>query len=177
MLIIQLTGLSGAGKTTLANGAREALLAKGIDAEVLDGDTYRQHLCKGLGFSQADQEENIRRLGVVASVLARHGIVAIIAAINPYESARQELRQMGTHVKLVWVDCDLPSLLHRDTKSLYKKAMLPEGHPERVAHFTGISDPFEIPASPDLVIQTHTENESASILRLVDFITAHLPDR
>jgi adenylylsulfate kinase len=174
MMVIQMTGLSGAGKTTLANGVKHVLTEMGYAVEVLDGDEYRQHLCRGLGFSRSDREENIRRLGVVASVLAKHGIIAIIAAINPYESARQELCNRGDHVKLVWVHCDMQTLLERDTKDLYAKAHLPVGHPDRIEHLTGVSDPFETPAAPDLIVHTHTESEGECIAKMVAFVEAAL---
>src|SRR4051812_41202092 len=116
MMIIQLTGLSGAGKTTLANNVQQNLRRVGIKAEVIDGDVYRQTICKDLGFSKEDRCENLRRLGFVAKALANNGIVALIAAINPYEEIRAELKRSWVDVQTVWLDCDLETLISRDPK-------------------------------------------------------------
>ena len=170
MLLIQLTGLSGSGKTTIAKLAKVSLEQMGYETEILDGDEYRKHLCKGLGFSRADRIENIRRMGIVGALLAKHKIISIIAAINPYEEARRYLKQSGDFVKTVFIDCPVELARQRDTKGLYQRAQLPKDHPEHLSHFTGISDPFEIPEAPDLVIKTDVETPEQSAMRLVDFI-------
>lgn len=170
MLLIQLTGLSGSGKTTIAYRAKNDLQKMGISTEVVDGDEFRKHLCKGLSFSKPDRIENIRRLGIVGNLLAKNGIISIISAINPYETARNELKQFGSHVKTVWIYCSLNKLIQRDPKGLYKKALLPDGHPEKVTNLTGINDPFEEPSQPDLVIDTTKETEKESTARLLEFI-------
>ncbi|MFD2201728.1 adenylyl-sulfate kinase [Shivajiella indica] len=170
MLLIQLTGLSGSGKSTIAKGVKEFLVGKGFQVEVIDGDQYRKILCRDLGFSKEDRNENIRRLGFVANLLATHGVIAILAAINPYEEVRKELRDYGPHVKTVWIQCDLDTLLKRDTKQLYQKAFLAEGHPEKISNLTGVNDPFEIPVNPDLIIRTDLEEEEESIETLYAFI-------
>lgn len=174
MLLIQLTGLSGAGKTTLARVAEQKLVALGYKVEVIDGDEYRSRLCGGLGFSKADRIENIRRLGFVGCALARHGVIVLLAAINPYQEARESLQKAHPFVRTVYVACPLPVLKKRDVKGLYERAMLPEGHPERLEQFTGVSDPYEIPVSPDLTLQTDTETPDKSAQRLVNFIMGEI---
>ena len=174
MIFIQLTGLSGAGKTTLASKVKAALLKLKYKAEVIDGDAYRQTLCKDLGFSKADRIENIRRLGSVANVLARNEVIAIMAAINPYESVRQEIKDQYDCVHTVWIDCDLETLIKRDTKGLYRRAMLPKEHPDKISNFTGIDDPFERPENPDLIIDTHKNSEEESSRILLDYILAQI---
>ena len=138
--------------------------------EIIDGDIYRKKLCPELGFSKEDRNENIRRLGFVANLLATNKVITILAAINPYEAIRNELKEYGRHVSTVWVNCELETLIKRDTKQLYKKAFLPEDHPEKINNLSGINDPYEIPPNADLVIHTHLESEQQSIEALVDFI-------
>lgn len=169
-LFIQMTGLSGAGKTTIARLVQQRLKKKGYQIEVIDGDEYRASLCSDLGFSKEDRNENIRRLSFVAKILARNNVVSIISAINPYKEVRKEIKQKHGDVKCVYVKCDLNELKTRDTKGLYRKAMLPEGHPERIENFTGISDPFEEPDNPDLIIRTDTEDVEDSVVKLEKFI-------
>lgn len=170
MLLIQLTGLSGSGKSTIANGVKKLLEKDNYKVEVVDGDVYRKALCPDLGFSKEDRNENIRRLGFVANRLATNGVIAILAAINPYEKSRQELTSYGSHVKTVWINCEVETLIKRDTKQLYKKAFLPENHPEKINNLTGVNDPYEIPINPDLRINTHLEPEQESIEILYSFI-------
>jgi adenylylsulfate kinase len=170
MIFIQLTGLSGAGKSTLATAVKELLQDDGYKVEIIDGDVYRKKLCPDLGFSKEDRNENIRRLGFVANLLATHGVISILAAINPYEEIRRELSAYGPHVKTVWISCDLQTLMKRDTKQLYKRAMLPNDHPEKIHNLTGVNDPFEEPADPDLVIDTANSSEAESGRLLYDFI-------
>ena len=107
MLFIQMTGLSGAGKSTIAQTAKNILVDLGYKVELLDGDDYRRHLCRDLGFSKTDRLENINRLGFVGLTLARHGVIAIMAAINPYEEARENLKRKSALVKTIFVDCPL----------------------------------------------------------------------
>ena len=170
MLLIQLSGLSGSGKTTISYNTRRELENRGFKAEVIDGDVYRNGLCRDLGFSRADRIENIRRLGFVGDLLAGHGIVAILSAINPYEEAREALRQSSGRVRTVWIECDLETLRSRDTKGLYRRAFLPDSDPEKLTNLTGVNDPYEIPANPDLVIRTAIESEAESSDRLLQYI-------
>lgn len=174
MLFIQLTGLSGSGKSTIANGVKKLLESNGLRVEVIDGDIYRKKLCPDLGFSKEDRNENIRRLGFVSNKFAINGIISILAAINPYEEIRKELSEYGPHVKTVWVDCDLGLLIKRDTKQLYKKAMLPDDHPDKINNLTGVNDPYELPENPNLIINTTSESEETSIRILYDFIVQNL---
>src|ERR1041384_2060045 len=168
-MIIQLTGLSGSGKTTIATRLRTRLLENGLLAEVIDGDIYRSHLCKDLGYSKANRFENMRRLAKAAFELSQRKAIAIISAINPYDEIRLEIkRNYGAH--LVYVHCTLPLLIKRDTKGLYRRALLPDENPEKLQHFTGINDPYEIPSSPDLVIETNLETVEESTNRLEKFI-------
>lgn len=172
-MIIQFCGLSGAGKTTLAKAAKKQLAADGIPLEVIDGDEYRTFICKDLGFSKADRMENIRRLAFIAYTFSKHNIVAIICAINPYRLIREELKANYPNVKTAYINCSLDELVKRDTKGLYKKALLPEGHADKISNLTGVNDPFEIPTAPDLVINTDKENIEQSLEKLVAFIKAN----
>jgi sulfate adenylyltransferase/3'-phosphoadenosine 5'-phosphosulfate synthase len=160
--IIWLTGLSGAGKSTIAERLRAELGQRGRPAEVLDGDEIRTHLSKGLGFSREDRDTNIARIGYVARVLARNGGIAITAAISPYRAARDEVRaQAGTFLE-VYVRCSLEELIRRDVKGLYQRAMAGE-----IDHFTGISDPYEPPLRAEVVVDTDHEGVQESVDKIV----------
>ena len=160
-IFIQMTGLSGAGKTTLATAVREELISRGIqNIEIIDGDEYRAGLCSDLGFSKGDRNTNIRRLGFVGRVLARNNVIAIMSAINPYEEIRQEIGG-----KLVYIKTDLEAVIDRDVKGLYAKALSGE-----IPNFTGISDPFEEPVASDLVIETDKDTIQNCTKQLCDFI-------
>lgn len=174
-MIIQLCGLSGAGKTTIANSVKCKAAAHGIPVEIIDGDDYRAVLCRDLGFSREDRCENIRRLGFVAGRLSQHGIVCIISAINPYDAVRRELADKYEKVHTVYVDCPLDVLQQRDTKGLYKRAMLPDGHPDKIYNLTGVNDPFEPPTHPDLHLHTHTATVDAAADEMLALIRRSLP--
>lgn len=165
MLFIQMTGLSGSGKTTLASAVTKKLRSEGYRVEIIDGDEYRTGLCNDLGFSKEDRNTNIRRLGFVGKVLARNDVIAIMAAINPYDDIRLELSKMGDWVKTIYIKCDIETLKKRDPKGLYKKALSGE-----IKNFTGISDPFDEPINADLIIKTDKEDLDISINRLFNFI-------
>lgn len=160
---IWFTGLSGAGKSTLSQLIAEDLRARGYKVEVLDGDVVRTHLSKGLGFSKEDRDTNIRRIGWVCQVLSRNGVVAIAAAISPYREVRDEVRAMhnGNFVE-VYVECPLEVLSERDVKGLYKKALAGE-----IKNFTGVSDPYEPPLAPDVVVRSDRESPSDSMVKII----------
>ncbi len=163
--ILWLTGLSGAGKSTLA-AALSPQLARHRSIQILDGDEVRTYLSKGLGFSKEDRDTNIRRIGYVARLLARHGVGVIVAAISPYAQTRDEVRQLaaqdGTAFAEVHVHAELETLIQRDVKGLYKKALAGE-----IADFTGVSDPYEPPLSPDLVARSDRESVEQSATRIL----------
>lgn len=172
-MIIQLCGLSGTGKTTLAKAAAQTLKIQGSCVEIIDGDEYRQTLCRGLGFSKDDRLENIRRMAFVAGQLSKHGIISIICAINPFKEMRQEISQTYPNVKTIHIDCSIKTLKIRDTKGLYQKAFLPDGHPEKITNLTGINDTFEPPARPDLYINTDKYTIGDCTDKIVFFIQGH----
>ncbi|HWQ15888.1 MAG TPA: adenylyl-sulfate kinase [Roseiflexaceae bacterium] len=156
------TGLSGAGKTTLAEIIAAELRARGRKVEVLDGDVVRTHLSKGLGFSKEDRDTNIRRIGWVCEVLTRNDVVAIAAAISPYRAVRDEVRtRIGRFVE-VFVDVPLQAAIERDVKGLYKKALAGE-----IVGFTGVDDPYEPPLAPEVTVRTAEETPRESAARIL----------
>ena len=168
--ILWFTGLSGGGKSTLANAVGERL--DGVRAvEILDGDEVRTHLSKGLTFSREDRDINVRRIGFVARLLAKHGVFVITAAISPYKETREEMRELAGAAGIpfieVFVNPTLEALVKRDVKGLYKKALAGE-----IQHFTGVSDPYEPPDHPDLVIRTDSEPVATSVETILKTLTA-----
>jgi adenylylsulfate kinase len=166
--ILWLTGLSGAGKTTVAGALHEALRGLGR-VEVLDGDEIRTTLTKGLSFSKEDRDENVFRIGYVARLLARNGVATIVSAISPYRSARDAVRQSagrdGTPFVEVFVDASIDVLIHRDVKGLYQRAIAGD-----LPHFTGISDPYEPPVDPDLRLTTDLETIDRTVCRVLELL-------
>lgn len=162
-----LTGLSGAGKSTLADRLERELQARGRGVEVLDGDVVRTHLSKGLGFSREDRDTNILRIAFVASLLTRHGVAVITAAISPYAEARAQARALIGNFVEIYVRCDLEELVRRDVKGLYKKALAGE-----IANFTGVSDPYEAPQHPDVVVDSARETVEESVARILATLEA-----
>ena len=164
-VILWFTGLSGAGKTTLAKavGAKVGLVRP---VEILDGDEIRPHLSKELGFSKEDRDSNIRRIGFVARMLARHDVFVITAAISPYAQTRDEVRQLATAEGIafieIFVEAQLQSLIDRDVKGLYKRALA-----GALPNFTGISDPYEPPPNPDLVVRTDVDPLDRTLLAIL----------
>jgi sulfate adenylyltransferase/3'-phosphoadenosine 5'-phosphosulfate synthase len=156
--VVWLTGLSGAGKSTVASLLQAELAERGRHAEVLDGDEVRTNLSKGLGFSKEDRDTNIRRIGYVARLLARSGGIAITAAISPYREIRDEVRAQTPNFVEVFVRCSLDELVRRDVKGLYKKAIAGE-----IANFTGVSDPYEEPQRPEVVVDSERQSPSESV--------------
>ena len=160
------TGLSGSGKSTLATYLLPKLKELGKKVEILDGDEVRENLSKGLGFSKEDRDTNIRRIGFVANMLARNGVVAITAAISPYRDVRNEVRVRAQAPFIeVYVECPLDVLEDRDTKGLYKKAKA-----GIIKNFTGISDPYEAPESPEVVVDTSKETIEESAEKILDYL-------
>jgi adenylyl-sulfate kinase len=155
------TGLSGAGKSTLSTLLHERLRAAGAKVELLDGDIVRTHLSKGLGFSREDRDENIRRIGFVCELLARNGVIAIAAAISPYREVRRSVRARIPNFVEVFMECPVDVLIGRDVKGLYKKALSGE-----IEHFTGISDPYEAPETPELTVHSSLETPEQSVDRV-----------
>src|ERR671938_765671 len=162
------TGLSGAGKTTIAELVRPELERRGLLVEWLDGDEVRTHLSKGLGFSKEDRDTNIERIGWVASRLTPHGAAVIVSAISPYVEKRQKAREMveqhGTFVE-VFVDASVEECARRDVKGLYEKAFRGE-----IKEFTGVSDPYEPPESPEVCIESEHEEPAESAARIVEVL-------
>lgn len=164
-----LTGLSGAGKSTLAERIVPELRARGVSVEVLDGDEVRTNLSKGLGFSKEDRDINIRRIGYVCRLLARNGLGVVSAAISPYRAVRDEVRSAiesdGASFIEVYVKCPIDVLAERDVKGLYKKALAGE-----IKNFTGVTDPYEEPLAPDVVIESDREEVEESVGKILKLL-------
>ncbi|MGH7430156.1 MAG: adenylyl-sulfate kinase [Candidatus Methylomirabilaceae bacterium] len=156
------TGLSCSGKTTVSRLVEQSLRGRGLRVELLDGDIVRQNLSRGLGFSKADRDENIRRIAFVSALLTRNGVVTLVAAISPYRQARDAARrEIGRFVE-VYVSCPVETCMERDSKGLYRKAAAGE-----IQGFTGISDPYEPPLAPELVLRTDQETPEVSAARVI----------
>jgi adenylylsulfate kinase len=141
-----------------------------IRSEIIDADDYRKSLCKDLGFTKADRCENIRRLSLVANRFSTTGTIALVSAINPYEEVRNEMKLLYSSLKLIYLYCPIVKLISRDTKGLYRKALLETGDPEKINNLTGINDPFDIPAYPDLYLNTDdlsVEDATEALYRLI----------
>lgn len=156
------TGLPSAGKSTLARLLKGELDCRNVPSEVLDGDEVRQRLTRGLGFSKEDRDENIRRIAYVAKLLSRNGVIAITAAISPYRMVRDEARDEIKRFVEIYVKCPLEVCIARDVKGLYRRALAGE-----IQNFTGLSDPYERPLHPELVIETDQEGPEASVRRIL----------
>ena len=155
------TGLSGAGKTTITQALEKKLKESGYGIEVLDGDVVRTNLTKGLGFSKADRDENIRRIGFVSHLLTRHGVIVLVSAISPYRDIREEVRQkIGDFVE-IFVNAPLAVCEGRDVKGLYEKARKGE-----IKGFTGIDDPYEEPLNPEVECRTDLESLEESVAKV-----------
>jgi adenylyl-sulfate kinase len=161
------TGLSGSGKSTIASRLAAILRERGCRVEALDGDVVRTNLSKGLGFSKEDRDTNIRRIGFVCQLLTRNGIVAIGAAISPYREVRDEVRELIGDFIEVFVNCPLEELVRRDVKGLYAKAIRGE-----IENFTGVSDPYEEPLNPEVVVHTDRETVEESVAKVLAVLEA-----
>ncbi len=160
--VLWFTGLSGSGKTTLAHLVEAELRARGHRVEVLDGDVVRTHLSKGLGFSKEDRDTNILRIGFVAHLLQRNGVAVITAAISPYREIRDQNRALIGDFVEVYAKCPIDVLAERDVKGLYKKALAGE-----IPNFTGISDPYEEPLNPEVIIESDRETVDESLAKII----------
>jgi adenylylsulfate kinase len=168
-ITVWLTGLSSAGKTTIGKAVCERLLCAGRKAELLDGDALRQELCRDLGFSRPDRDENIRRIGFVANLLTRNGVIVLVSAISPYRAIRDEQRlKIGEFIE-VFVNAPLTVCESRDVKGLYKKA-----RSGQLQGFTGIDDPYEPPLDPDVECFTDRESIAESAAKVLQFLERHL---
>jgi adenylyl-sulfate kinase len=168
--LLWLTGLPCSGKTTLAHAVEPRVAAQG-PVEILDGDQIRAHLSKGLGFSREDRDTNVRRIGFVARLLASHGVFVIVASISPYADTRDEMRRLAERDRIpfieVFLDASLQSLIDRDIKGLYRKALAGD-----LQHFTGVSDPYEPPVHPDIVVRTDVESVAESARKILGALAA-----
>ncbi len=165
--VVWFTGLSGAGKSTIAQALAPILRDAGLRVEVLDGDEVRQHLSKGLGFSKEDRDINVRRIGYVAKLLARNGVAVLVAAVSPYRDTRAEVRGWAKDFIEVHVSCPLDELVRRDPKGLYAKAVRGE-----IANFTGVSDPYEAPDRPEVLVSTDREGVEESVAKVLNALRA-----
>ena len=157
------TGLPCSGKTTVSELVAQELLERGLNVEILDGDVVRQNLSKELGFSKQDRDRHIRRIGFVSKLLSRNGVAVIAAFVSPYRAIRDELRQDIENFVEVYVKCPIEVCVERDVKGMYKKALAGE-----IKNFTGISDPYEEPEYPEIVIETDKETPEESAQKVLD---------
>ena len=162
-----LTGLSGAGKSTITEALAPELRAAGRKVEVLDGDVVRTHLSKGLGFSREDRDLNVARIAFVAHLLARNGVAVIVAAVSPYRGAREDARRLIGDFIEVHVAPPLEECIRRDTKGLYEKALAGE-----IGQFTGVSDPYEPPDNAELVLDTSKIDVATAVARVKGALAA-----
>jgi len=166
--VLWLTGLSGAGKSTIANAVAPSLAERGHRVEVLDGDEVRTNLCQGLGFSREDRDTNIARIGYVAGKLAKHGVAVVVAAISPYREARDKVRASVENFVEVHVAAPVSTCAERDVKGLYAKALAGE-----IKNFTGVSDPYEEPLEPEIALHTEHETVQESVDQVLAWLEAN----
>jgi adenylyl-sulfate kinase len=166
--VLWFTGLSGSGKSTLTRMLEPELRKRGCKVEILDGDEVRENLSKGLGFSKEDRDTNIRRIGYVAKLLARNGVVAMTAAISPYAEVRRQVRAMSNKFVEVYAECSVEELTRRDVKGLYAKALSGE-----IKNFTGISDPYEAPESPEVKINSESQDPEESLKQILGYLESN----
>jgi adenylyl-sulfate kinase len=159
------TGLSGAGKTTLAVALEPQLRARGVRVERLDGDIVREGLTRDLGFSKEDRDKNIERVTFVAKLLSRNGVAVLASFISPYREARDKARRETTNFIELYVKASLDTVISRDVKGMYKKAIAGE-----IKNFTGISDPYEEPLAPEITIESDTETVEQSVQRILAYL-------
>lgn len=161
-VVVWLTGLSGSGKTTIAIALQKSIISRNINIELLDGDCIRSNLSQGLKYSKKDRDINVRRVGYVANLLSRNGVVVIVALISPYRAIRDEMKLMNNQFIEVYVDAPLEVCELRDVKGLYASA-----RNGKIKGFTGIDDPYEPPLHPDITCLTSQESIEESVLKIV----------
>ncbi|MDD5641326.1 MAG: adenylyl-sulfate kinase [Syntrophales bacterium] len=159
------TGIPASGKTTLSQGVYSHLKSRGLKVELLDGDLIRTAFNQDLGFSQRDRDTQVRRLGIISQLLNKNEVIAIVGAISPYAAARTKNRQIIGRYLEVFCDCPLEAAKTRDPKGLYAKALAGE-----IANFTGISDPYEPPESPEIIVQTSLESIEDSMAKILTYL-------
>ena len=167
-LTVWFTGLSSSGKTTISQAVQRKLLNAGKKVEWLDGDAVRQHISKGLGYSKEDRDENIRRIGYVAELLTRNGVIVLVSAISPYRAVRDEMRARIGKFLEVYVEAPLAVCQQRDINGVYRRALAGEIH-----HVTGMDDPYEPPLSPDVVCHTACETREESVAKVIDRVESY----
>jgi adenylylsulfate kinase len=167
-LTVWFTGLSSSGKTTISQAVQKKLLHAGNKVEWLDGDAVRQHISKGLGYSKEDRDENIRRIGYVAELLTRNGVIVLVSAISPYRAVRDEMRARIGKFLEVYVEAPLEVCQQRDINGVYRRALAGEIH-----HVTGMDDPYEPPCSPDVVCHTARETREESVAKVIDRVESY----
>jgi len=163
--VLWFTGLSGAGKTTLAKLIEPELKSRGVHVERLDGDVVRQSLTADLGFSKEDRDKNIQRVTFVAKLLSRNGVGVLASFISPYRATRDWVRSEVTNLIEVYVECSLEECIRRDVKGLYLKAMAGD-----IPEFTGVSDPYEPPLNPEITVSTHQESIEESFAKIMGYL-------
>jgi adenylylsulfate kinase len=171
-ITVWFTGLSGAGKTTICRAVATELLAHGLQVEVIDGDVIRNHLCRDLGFSKHDRDENIRRIAFVAQLLTRNGTVVLVSAISPYREGRDAARRSIGNFVEVYVSTPLEVCEVRDPKDLYQKARA-----GKIQGFTGVDDPYEPPLNPEVVCNTDHESTRGSSIKVVSAVLSHISSK
>jgi adenylylsulfate kinase len=161
-VVVWFTGFSGAGKSTIAEALTEKLRFEGYQLEVLDGDEIRENLTKDLGFSKEDRDTNIRRIGFVAKLLARNGVIVLVPVISPYRAIREEIRANIDNFLEVFVNAPISVCEERDVKGLYKQVRA-----GKIKQFTGIDDPYEPPTNPEVECRTDLEDVSESVAKIL----------
>lgn len=170
-MVFQFTGLSGAGKTTLANLAKIELTKLGFSVVIIDGDEIRQNVSKDLGFSKSDRIQNIVRIANFSKSITAD--IVLISIINPYKESRDYLAK-NLNAKLIWIDCCIEELKIRDTKGLYCRALLPDDHPKKLFHLTGVNSLFETPCNVDYYISTEKIDVNVTVTKIVDYFLENL---
>jgi len=167
-LCVWVTGLSSSGKTTISQAVREELVRAGHKVEWLDGDAVRQHISKGLGYSKEDRDENIRRIGFVAELLTRNGVIVLVSAISPYRAVRDEMRARIGKFLEVYVEAPLEVCRSRDVHGIYRRSLAGE-----IQHVTGVDDPYEPPLNPDVVCHTGRETPEESVAKVMERVAGY----